>query len=122
MTRSPGLGPPEGPAGCGCHPPGRDRPRTVDPAPAAPPSPTAAHSSWASGTGEHLVPQATIPAGIFVMGDSSGDRNPMDGEVPLHEVALDAFTMDATTVTNDDFAGFTAATGYVTEAERFGVS
>ncbi|ASK67166.1 sulfatase modifying factor 1 (C-alpha-formyglycine- generating enzyme 1) [Brachybacterium avium] len=63
-----------------------------------------------------------MPAGVFVMGDSSGDRHPIDGEVPLHEVALDAFTMDATTVTNDDFARFTAATGYVTEAERFGVS
>ncbi|ATG53030.1 sulfatase modifying factor 1 (C-alpha-formyglycine- generating enzyme 1) [Brachybacterium vulturis] len=63
-----------------------------------------------------------MPAGSFVMGDSSGDRHPVDGEVPLHEVALEAFTMDATTVTNDDFARFTSATGYVTEAESFGVS
>ena len=116
MTHSPGAGPPEGPAGCGCHPPGRDRSRAVDPAPAAP------HGSGLSGAGEHLVPQASIPAGSFVMGDSSGDRNPMDGEVPLHEVALEAFSIDATAVTNDDFVRFTDATGYVTEAESFGVS
>jgi formylglycine-generating enzyme required for sulfatase activity len=56
------------------------------------------------------------------MGDSSGDRNPGDGEAPLHEVTLDGFNMDATTVTSDDFARFVTATGYVTEAESFGFS
>lgn len=45
-----------------------------------------------------------------------------DGELPQHTVALDAFEIDATTVTNDDFAVFVEATGYLTEAERFGFS
>ena len=56
------------------------------------------------------------------MGDSSGDRNLPDGEVPLHEVTLAAFSMDATTVTNDAFTEFVDATGYRTEAESFGYS
>lgn len=70
----------------------------------------------------HRTEQASVPAGAFVMGDSSGDRNAADGELPLHEVTLDAFQIDATSVTNDDFARFVAATGYRTEAETFGYS
>jgi sulfatase modifying factor 1 len=72
--------------------------------------------------GLHTIAQARIPAGTFTMGDSSGDGNPHDGETPLHAVALDAFEIDATAVTNDQFAVFTAATGYRTEAETFGYS
>jgi formylglycine-generating enzyme required for sulfatase activity len=56
------------------------------------------------------------------MGDSSGDRNAADGEVPLHPVTIDAFEIDATPVTNADFTRFVEATGYVTEAETFGFS
>ncbi len=56
------------------------------------------------------------------MGDSSGDRNPQDGETPLHRVTLAAFDIDATNVTNEDFAGFVSDTGYRTEAEVFGFS
>jgi formylglycine-generating enzyme required for sulfatase activity len=56
------------------------------------------------------------------MGDATGDRNPGDGEVPLHQVVLKAFHIDATTVTNADFARFVAETGYRTEAETFGFS
>ncbi|MTE24569.1 SUMF1/EgtB/PvdO family nonheme iron enzyme [Microbacterium sp. ZXX196] len=63
-----------------------------------------------------------MPAGRFAMGDSSGDRNPADGETPVHEVALSAFEIDATSVTNEAFARFVDATGYVTEAESFGFS
>lgn len=37
-------------------------------------------------------------------------------------VAVAAFLMDATEVTNDSFAAFAAATGYVTDAERIGNS
>lgn len=70
----------------------------------------------------HGIAQALVPAGTFAMGDSSGDRNPADGEVPLHEVSLDAFEIDATSVTNDAFARFVADTGYRTEAETFGFS
>ncbi|MFJ6532759.1 formylglycine-generating enzyme family protein [Microbacterium sp. NPDC091662] len=63
-----------------------------------------------------------MPAGTFLMGDSSGDRNPGDGELPVHPVHLDAFEIDATTVTNADFARFVADTGYRTEAETYGYS
>lgn len=70
----------------------------------------------------HEVVQAIIPAGTFTMGDSSGDRNSADGEVPLHPVTLREFSIDATAVTNDDFARFVDDTGYQTEAESFGFS
>jgi len=72
--------------------------------------------------GRHAIAQARIPAGSFVMGDSSGDENRGDGETPRHAVTLEAFEMDATTVTNADFAAFIEATGYRTEAETFGFS
>ncbi|WP_336648766.1 formylglycine-generating enzyme family protein [Microbacterium sp. MMO-10] len=72
--------------------------------------------------GRHLIAQARVPAGSFVMGDSSGDENRGDGETPRHRVALEGFEIDATTVTNADFARFVGATGYRTEAEVFGFS
>jgi formylglycine-generating enzyme required for sulfatase activity len=56
------------------------------------------------------------------MGDSSGDRNEADGEVPQHPVTVDAFSIDVTTVTNDDFVRFVDDTSYLTEAETFGYS
>jgi formylglycine-generating enzyme required for sulfatase activity len=59
---------------------------------------------------------------VFIMGDSTGDRNPADGETPQHEVALPAFDIDITTVTNEDFSRFVADTGYRTEAETWGFS
>ena len=55
-----------------------------------------------------------IPAGTFTMGSDDG---PAD-ERPAHEVTLKAFRMDATEVTNSQFAAFVKATGYVTVAER----
>jgi len=68
------------------------------------------------------VPQVRVPTGAFVMGDSSGDRNLADGEVPRHEVALEAFEIDESPVTNEAFAAFVDATGHRTEAETFGFS
>ena len=55
-----------------------------------------------------------IPGGRFRMG--SDVHYPE--EAPAHEVRVDGFWMDATTVTNAEFAAFIAATGYVTIAER----
>jgi sulfatase modifying factor 1 len=72
--------------------------------------------------GAHLIEQIAIPAGRFAMGDSSGHGNLSDGELPVHEVELSAFSIDATSVTNDAFAAFVDATGYTTEAESFGYS
>lgn len=72
--------------------------------------------------GDHQVEQCVIPAGTFVMGDSSGVGNPGDGETPVHEVTLESFSIDAVAVTTQQFARFVDATGYRTDAERFGYS
>jgi len=62
-----------------------------------------------------------LDGGSFLMG--SNDRTfPADGEAPIREITLDPFWIDETTVTNAQFAQFIDATGYVTEAERFGWS
>ncbi|GAA2430264.1 formylglycine-generating enzyme family protein [Actinomadura vinacea] len=66
--------------------------------------------------------QCPVPGGRFLMGDHLGDGNPADGEVPVHEVHVDPFTIDATTVTNTAFAAFVDTTGYVTDAESHGFS
>lgn len=72
--------------------------------------------------GTHEIEQAVVPAGRFAMGDSTGVGNAGDGETPVHEVVLPEFSIDATSVTNDQFARFIHATGYRTEAEAFGFS
>lgn len=100
--------------GCGCGIPSRSML-------GMPVTPSSRPSS-APGRAGHDIPQAAVPAGEFTMGDSSGDRNPGDGETPLHRVRLEAFSIDATTVTNDAFARFVDATGFETEAETFGFS
>jgi sulfatase modifying factor 1 len=65
-----------------------------------------------------------IPGGEFSMGsldprnDLCGGNEPMDDARPVHRVAVDAFWMDRTVVTNAEFARFVAATGHVTLAEQ----
>jgi sulfatase modifying factor 1 len=56
-----------------------------------------------------------IPAGEFWMGSDHAD---MEDAGPVHRVYVDGFWIDRTEVTNDQFAAFVAATGYVTVAER----
>ncbi|SEH02987.1 Formylglycine-generating enzyme, required for sulfatase activity, contains SUMF1/FGE domain [Nonomuraea solani] len=73
-------------------------------------------------SGAHLIEQCPIEAGTFRMGDPFGDGLPGDGESPVHEVWLDAFDIDATTVTNADFTRFIDATDHRTEAETAGSS
>lgn len=70
----------------------------------------------------HGIEQVVVPAQTFAMGDSRGDENHGDGETPVHEVSLESFSIDATSVTNSDFERFVAATGYRTEAEVWGFS
>ena len=110
-------------AGCGpsctCGTPSRSTLLTIG---AAAPASRLGAPPLAGGTGRHAVPQAVIPAGRFLMGDANGDANRGDGEEPRHPVTLDGFSIDATAVTNDDFARFAADTGYRTEAETFGYS
>jgi formylglycine-generating enzyme required for sulfatase activity len=55
-----------------------------------------------------------IAAATFTMGS---DRHYAE-EGPVHDVAVDAFAIERTPVTNLAFAGFVRATGYVTVAER----
>lgn len=65
-----------------------------------------------------------IPGGEFSMGSLDptemfcGGDQPMDDARPLHRVYVDSYFMDATEVTNEQFASFVQATGYVTVAER----
>lgn len=59
-----------------------------------------------------------IPGGIFKQGAVADDKHAMAHEKPNHLVAIDGFFMDATEVTNKQFATFVAETGYVTIAER----
>lgn len=66
--------------------------------------------------------QVAIPGGRFLMGDAFDEGYPDDGETPVHEVSLSPYLLDATAVTNAAFATFVKATGYATEAERFGAS
>jgi formylglycine-generating enzyme required for sulfatase activity len=63
-----------------------------------------------------------LPGGPFRMGTDYARGFPQDGEGPVRPVAVSPFEIDAFPVTNTDFAAFVAATGYVTEAERFGTS
>jgi len=56
------------------------------------------------------------------MGDESAMAYPGDGEGPVHEVQLDSFEIAAHTVTTREFATFVEATGYITDAEKYGWS
>lgn len=72
-------------------------------------------------TGRDDTPIVTIPGGKVTIGTD----NPVfreDGEGPARRVQLRPFRIDALAVTNRRFAAFVAATGYRTDAERFGWS
>jgi formylglycine-generating enzyme required for sulfatase activity len=63
-----------------------------------------------------------LEGGEFTMGTDATYGFPADGEGPAHPVRLRPFWVDSTTVTNEAFNTFVNATGYRTEAERFGWS
>ena len=65
---------------------------------------------------------ARIGGGEFLMGGDDPDQFPADGEGPVRAVRLPAYLIDATAVTNAQYATFVKATGYVTDAERYGWS
>ena len=67
-----------------------------------------------SAAGLDAVDLIEVPGGTFLMGS---DRHYPE-EAPQHRVRVDRFLMDRTPVTNERFAAFAAATGYVTTAER----
>ena len=91
----------------GCCPP---------PGPKAPVAPPATQAG-----GRYPGEVIDIPGGTALVGTDTPEI-PIDGEGPLRRVRLKPFRMAASTVTNADFAEFMAATGYETEAERFGWS
>jgi len=57
-----------------------------------------------------------IPAGTFSMGGDNEQAR--QDEFPKHQVSVDSFWMDATEVSNREFAKFVETTGYQTVAER----
>ena len=59
-----------------------------------------------------------IKGGNFLMGTEDGTSY----EAPVHEVVVDSFWMDRHEVTVAEFSMFVAATGYKTDAEKFGWS
>ncbi|MCJ9751438.1 formylglycine-generating enzyme family protein [Neorhizobium sp. BETTINA12A] len=66
--------------------------------------------------------ETALPGGTFLMGDHFGEGYAPDGEGPVHEVSLGPFAIDLTCVTVAQFSAFAKATGYRTEAERYGNS
>lgn len=63
-----------------------------------------------------------LDGGPFLMGTEEKEGFPADGEGPIRTVKLDPFYIDATPVTNAQFAEFVKATNFKTESERFGWS
>jgi formylglycine-generating enzyme required for sulfatase activity len=61
-----------------------------------------------------------VPEGEFLMGSDEDEF--FEDEMPAHLVYLDAYWIYQTEVTNQHFAEFIAASGYVTTAERAGGS
>ncbi|MEM1265416.1 MAG: formylglycine-generating enzyme family protein [Pseudomonadota bacterium] len=97
-----------GPKGC-CTPTRNGR---TAPASASPP---------ALATSPLALETVAVPGGRPVLGTAS-PRIPNDGEELRRSGTLRPFRIGATTVTNAEFARFVEATGYATEAERFGWS
>ncbi len=93
-----------------CCAPGRDAATPAEPA------------TWQRIRTGSLDGMRLLPGGEFLMGTDGDYGFSADGEGPAHAVRLDPFHIDVTTVTNEQFNTFVNATGYKTEAERFGWS
>jgi formylglycine-generating enzyme len=63
-----------------------------------------------------------LPGGEFRFGSDDEHVYPEDGEGPVRQVSVNPILIDRHTVSNARFAAFVEATGYVTDAERFGWS
>jgi formylglycine-generating enzyme len=63
-----------------------------------------------------------LEGGEFLMGTDDPAGFPNDGEGPVRAVTLRPFWVDTVAVSNARFVEFVNATGYVTEAERYGWS
>lgn len=78
---------------------------------AATPAPSPIGMVWISG-GEFAMGAMDPPASNEIGMHAAADAQ------PIHRVYVDGFWMDKTDVTNEEFARFVKATGYVTIAER----
>lgn len=100
-------------AGCGGT---EDEPAARPPASGAETArPAAAAPSPRAASDAHM---ALVPAGEYVVGSDKGFSH----ESPAHRVRLSAFRIDRREVTNARFRAFVEATGFVSEAERWGWS
>ena len=63
-----------------------------------------------------------LAGGVFAIGSDDRWAYPEDGEGPVKEVEVSAFSIGAYAVSNADFSTFVERTGHVTDAERFGWS
>ncbi len=64
-----------------------------------------------------------IPTGIFQMGMSADAEDPVDAEMPRHEVSFDkGFAMARSAVTVGEFREFVRASGYVPDSVKLGGS
>ena len=97
-----------------CCNPGRDSP-SGEGAPSAN-LPLAAPSPGAS------TEPVRLPGGTFRMGAEDAEGFPGDGEGPVRRVDREGPQGDAAAVTNAQFEEFVAASGYRTDAERYGWS
>ena len=66
--------------------------------------------------------EVRLDGGAFLMGSEDDAAYRGDGEGPVRRVEVAPFWLDAEAVSNARFAEFARATGYVTQAERFGWS
>ena len=83
----------------------------------------ATQATWVDSSGKgSTLGMVQLEGGEFLMGADDTVGFPADGEGPVRAVALRPFWIDAYTVSNTQFAEFLEATGYVTEAERYGWS
>ncbi len=83
------------------------------------PHTTQLRTGTGAGSTEGMV---LLDGGDFLMGSTDDRAYPDDGEGPVRLVEIGSFWISPKTVSNADFAAFAAATGYRTEAERFGWS
>ena len=95
-----------------------------DPAPSSAFAPTISNNTPVPGPApEGMV---WIPGGEFSMGSrvpseevcTKATMNAINDAQPIHRVYVDGFWMDKNDVSNQEFARFVAATGYVTVVER----
>lgn len=106
------------------HPAKIAKEKTGSIAPNAQPNFEATIANSSSAPGALPAGMIYVPGGEFSMGALDptemvcGGDEPMNDSRPLHRVYVDAFFMDATEVTNEEYDSFVKATGYVTVAER----